>query len=81
MAEVLGVDLMAAITRGALAGEDWRDAVLRCTCCDDPDACMQWLAEHTDAVPVTLPAMCRNAALYETLRRQAAQGSEVRGLA
>lgn len=79
MADVLGVDLMGAIARGGIAGEDWRDAVLRCTCCDDPDACMHWLAEQTNAAPKAAPAMCRNAALFNTLREQVARGSEIRG--
>lgn len=73
MAEVLGVDLMAAIARGALTGEDWRDAVLRCTGCEDPDACMQWLASQTASPRVLAPEICRNAVLFGELRGQTRQ--------
>jgi len=77
MAEVLGVDMTAALAHGALDGEDWRDAVLRCTCCDGPDACLAWLANFDGAVPaLAAPGNCRNAALFDHLRREAV--SEVR---
>ncbi len=77
MAEVLGVDMTAALAVGALGGEDWRDAVLRCTCCDGPDACLAWLASHDGAVPaVAAPEICRNAALFGDLRREAALGGQ-----
>ena len=75
MAEVLGVDMTAALAVGALAGEDWREAVLRCTSCDGPDACLAWLSSRDGALPATAaPAICRNAPLFDNLRREAVSG-------
>lgn len=75
MAESLGLDLTDVMAKGALSGEDWRDAVLRCACCDEPDACLYWL-HGRDGAPVSesAPEICRNAALFDELQRQMALG-------
>ncbi|MDP1670192.1 DUF6455 family protein [Phaeovulum sp.] len=75
MAESLGLDLSEALMQGVLAGEDWRNAVLRCTSCEDPEACLAWLAGFDSAAPLpTAPEMCRNAGLFDTLRRETVAG-------
>lgn len=67
MAEVLGVNLTEAMSRGALSGEDWRGAVVRCTGCSDPAGCLQWLSEkdapedHDGAATAdAAPEFCNN---------------------
>lgn len=78
MAEALGVDLTDALAQGVLAGEDWRDAVLRCTCCEDPEACLAWLGARNGALPAPAgPEICRNTAMFDDLRHEAASGGGV----
>ena len=76
MAEVQGLDLTTAIHEGALSGEDWREAVVRCTGCAEPEACLAWLGAHqppeeagdAGAPP---PAYCANRDLLARLRQEA----------
>lgn len=70
MAETLGVDLSEAIAEGRLPAEGWREAVVRCTGCSDPEGCQHWLAEHAadEAAPDAAPGFCRNRDLMDSLR-------------
>ncbi len=67
MAKTRGVDLAEALTTGDLSATELRSAVFRCTACSDPDACEEWLAQHSDGADHT-PPYCHNA---ETLARLA----------
>lgn len=69
MAETLGVDLTEAIAEGRLPAEAWREAVVSCTACSDPEGCQHWLAAHAEdeAIPVA-PGYCRNRDLMQSLR-------------
>lgn len=70
MAETLGVDLTEAIADGRLPAEAWREAVVRCTGCSDPEGCQHWLAEHAEdePAPAAAPGYCRNRDLMQSLR-------------
>ena len=70
MAETVGVDLTAAIADGRLPAEAWREAVVRCTGCSDPEGCQHWLGAHAadDVAPDTAPDYCRNRDLMDSLR-------------
>ena len=72
MAETLGVDLTRAIADGRLPAEAWREAVVRCTGCSDPEGCQHWLGDHADQMVDDAPDYCRNKALMESLRLAAA---------
>lgn len=76
MATTLGVDLTAAIADGRLPAESWREAVVRCTGCSDPESCQHWLADHPvgEWPPETPPDYCRNRDLMDGLRRALAEG-------
>lgn len=75
MAETLGLDLTDALAHGVLTGEQWREAVLRCTGCDDPDACLSWMVARGGAQAIAAaPQPCRNAALFDDLRRDLVTG-------
>ncbi|MDF2141580.1 DUF6455 family protein [Paenirhodobacter sp. CAU 1674] len=70
MAEVLGVDLTEAMAKGQLSGEGWREAVVRCTSCDDPTACQHWLAGHDgDEGAAEAPDYCNNRLMMARLRQ------------
>ena len=70
MAETLGVDLGTAIADGRLPAEGWREAVVRCTGCSDPEGCQHWLSEHSvdENPPEAAPGYCRNRDLMHSLR-------------
>lgn len=76
MAQAVGVNLTELIIRGRFSGEEWREAVVRCTSCSDPDACLVWLAEHAER-PSTMPTgpeevvppYCANGSMMARLRR------------
>jgi len=75
MAQVLGVDLTEAMAQGQLSGEEWREAVVRCTGCDDPTACIHWLADHDApedhggaATAHEAPGYCNNRLMMARLR-------------
>ncbi|SOC16413.1 DUF6455 family protein [Rhodobacter maris] len=77
MAQVLGINLTERMIRGKISGEEWREAVVRCTNCSDPGECMHWLAEHAEAGtdpnarPVAeAPSYCTNKMMMARLRRQ-----------
>lgn len=67
MAETLGLDLTQVMREGRLQSEAWRDAVLDCTCCTAPEACMAWLAERHETGAEAPPDYCRNAGLMARL--------------
>jgi len=75
MAETLGVDLTQAIADGRLPAEAWREAVVRCTACSDPEGCQHWLAEHAqdEHRPEDAPGYCRNRDLMDSLRMALAE--------
>ena len=65
MAEANGVDLEEAVLRAEIDPDEIADGVLRCTGCENPDACEGSLAagEFTDAPP----SWCRNRELLTAL--------------
>lgn len=67
MAETLGLDLTQATREGRLSAEAWRDAVLACTGCSDPEHCMGWMAELQEQGAEAPPAYCENADLMARL--------------
>jgi hypothetical protein len=66
MAATVGADLPDALADGRITGEAMRTTVLRCTACDDPEACAHWLEAHTDGAEAA-PSYCRNAAFLAAL--------------
>lgn len=69
MANTLGLDLEEKIMQGKLEIDTLGEAVMRCTGCADPDACEQWLAAQEGTAPAAAPGLCRNADLFEMLKR------------
>lgn len=67
MAEALGVDMGEAMVEGRLAPEAYRDAMLRCTHCESPEACALWLKGHPKNSAAAAPGYCRNRALLAEL--------------
>ena len=83
MAEVLGVDLTEAMAKSALSGTEWRDAVVRCTGCSDPEGCLHWLSQkdapedHEGAATAeAAPDFCNNRLLMGRLRAELLTHSE-----
>ncbi len=75
MAQLAGVNLTELILRGRFSGEEWREAVVRCTSCSAPDACLDWLADHAErpgtmqSEPAELtPSYCANRMMMARLR-------------
>jgi len=74
MAQVLGVDLTEAMSKGKLSGEDWCEAVVRCTGCTAPETCMAWLSERPAPEDIEGPAAeaaphyCNNRLMLARLR-------------
>lgn len=73
MAGALGVDLEEAVMRGDMGPDALPDMVLRCSACASPGQCEDWLARnprHADtAGPETTPYYCRNAEVFDDLKR------------
>lgn len=67
MADTVGVDLGEALVEGRLSGEGLRSAILRCTACDNPEACDHWLADRAPGSAEDTPEYCRNRALLAGL--------------
>lgn len=68
MASTLGLDLEEQMMRGKLTFSELDDAVLNCTGCTQPCACEAWLASRKGVAQVP-PFYCRNAQLFEELRK------------
>ncbi|MDU8910065.1 DUF6455 family protein [Aestuariicoccus sp. MJ-SS9] len=68
MAETLGLDLEELALRGALPIPEIDDAVLRCTGCSNPEGCEHWLDTQGQQAEAT-PRFCRNADLFDALKR------------
>ncbi|MEZ5912751.1 MAG: DUF6455 family protein [Paracoccaceae bacterium] len=68
MAEAAGADLAAALADGRLSEGELRNAIYRCTGCDEPGACEDWLASHEGEKPGATPGYCRNSAMFARLR-------------
>jgi hypothetical protein len=71
MGQALGVNLTEMMIRGQLSGEDWREAVVRCSGCTAPDNCLHWLTERSDAGLHRSPAApeyCTNREMIVRLR-------------
>ncbi|MEI4486229.1 DUF6455 family protein [Frigidibacter sp. MR17.14] len=66
MAGALGVDLSARLEDGRLASETWRDMVVGCTGCANPEGCAHWLAEHP--VAEAAPYYCVNGETLAAMR-------------
>lgn len=81
MAQVLGVDLTEAMGKGKLSGEDWREAVVRCTGCTAPETCTVWLSERPAPEDIEGPAAaaaphyCNNRLMLARLRDAIADDS------
>ena len=65
MAERLGVDLGDEVAEHHIRAQDYRDALVRCTHCDNVGACVEWQQEneHADVAP----PYCRNRDLFSQL--------------
>lgn len=73
MAQTLGLDLEEEVMRGRIGPDMLPDMVLRCTGCAHPDRCETWLQQNApqvaEAQPDTTPYYCRNAEVFDDLRR------------
>ena len=74
MADTLGVDLEEALRRGKLSSEHWRDALVSCASCDDPEGCVHWLGAHhapedrrAAVVASEAPEFCNNRLMMNRL--------------
>jgi len=75
MAQVMRVDLSAEMAQGRVSGEDWKDALVRCTGCAQPEACTLWLSEHDpedEALLIEPPHYCENRLMLKRLRAEVA---------
>jgi hypothetical protein len=75
MAQVMRVDLTAEMAQGRLSGEDWKDAVVRCTSCSQPEECTLWLSEHDPDDELSAedpPQYCENRLMLKRLRAEVA---------
>lgn len=68
MAETLGIDMTEAMRESRLSSQEWRDTVMRCTNCADPEHCMTWLAERQETGAEAPPDYCENRPLMAELR-------------
>ena len=68
MADTIGTDLGDAMISGKLTGNEFRNAVYRCTGCTSPDDCEHWLADHSETGASETPDYCRNADLLAKLK-------------
>ncbi|KQB13367.1 hypothetical protein H9N28_02140 [Rhodobacter capsulatus] len=73
MAQALGVNLTEMMLQGKLGGDDWREAVVRCSDCPEPTDCLHWLSEHDEesgrAKPAAeAPDYCTNREMMARLR-------------
>jgi len=67
MARARDVDLTEAMLQGKLTEEAYRSAVIRCTHCESPEACAEWLRDHPDSATTT-PEYCRNGHLFRRIK-------------
>ena len=65
MADTLGVDFADAIVQNPDSVRDYRQAVMRCTACDQEDKCIGWMETHPHAAQT--PDYCRNKDILERL--------------
>ncbi|WP_417808606.1 DUF6455 family protein [Thioclava sp.] len=75
MAQVMRVDLTAEMAQGRMSGEDWKDALVRCTGCTQPKACTLWLSEHDPEYKPSVaapPPYCENRLMIKQLRAEVA---------
>lgn len=74
MATALGLDLEEEVLRGRLASDALPEMVLRCTGCGDAAGCNATLSAHEagDAAAALseTPYFCRNAGIFDDLRRR-----------
>jgi hypothetical protein len=68
MADTVGADLADAAMTGLVQPGEMRSAVMRCTACDEVEACEHWLADHADGAAAT-PDYCRNKAVLDRLAK------------
>ena len=67
MADTLGVDFPAEITRSPDVAAKYREAVMRCAHCSHDGECKGWMAEHPNATET--PDYCRNKDLLEGMAK------------
>jgi hypothetical protein len=65
MANSLGIDLEQKMMEGQMTFDALGDAVLACTGCANPEACLHWLAENKHAEAT--PNYCRNTDMFTLL--------------
>ncbi|MGC9368751.1 MAG: DUF6455 family protein [Paracoccaceae bacterium] len=65
MAERVGVDLGEEVAERHIRAQDYRDALVRCTHCDNVEACVEWQKENAHAD--VAPPYCRNRDLFAHL--------------
>lgn len=68
MADTVGADFGAALVEGRMAGQELRNAIYRCTGCDEPEACKHWLDSKVASGAEVPPGYCRNSDLLARLR-------------
>ncbi|MBD3803353.1 MAG: hypothetical protein IE919_08930 [Thioclava sp.] len=78
MAQLMGADLSAEMAQGRLSAEGWKDALVRCTECRDPEACVVWLSENDpEQTPSHAPpSYCENRLMMSRLRDAARARTE-----
>lgn len=67
MARRMGVNLTDAMHNGMLARSDFAAMVARCRDCKDPQACLDFLAEHPESISEP-PCGCVNAEVLKELK-------------
>ncbi|MDF1855259.1 DUF6455 family protein [Pseudooceanicola sp.] len=58
MADRLGVDMASRVSNDPESIYAYRNAVIRCSGCENPEACQGWQVEHPTAREA--PSYCRN---------------------
>ncbi|WP_461473867.1 DUF6455 family protein [Pararhodobacter sp.] len=59
MARIVGVDLARDLEKGIGHADSLRSLMIRCTDCQNADACQSWLDRHADGAAVP-PDFCLN---------------------
>lgn len=67
MSKTVGADFSKAIVDGRMSPEEYRTAVLKCTRCNDGNACAEWLDAHPEGAAEN-PEFCGNKGLMGELK-------------
>lgn len=73
MADTTDVDFAVALTNGTLSPEGFRQAVMSCCGCRNPDACKVWLDKASGDVNGP-PEYCKNHMLFTHLKSESLNG-------